>query len=186
MMDFIREGGFAMYYFVLAGAALAAVSALRSATALRSGRAGRNVADGVIFWGGFALVGGVLGTLVGLSQVARVVESAGAVSTSLLWGGIRVTLTTTIAGCVVFVLATSAWVVLRWLGSRQATPGLAMGRRVAGGAVTNLLEERVMEFETRLSLTEDELSAANREIHRLTAEVDFARQLRDRPGPLLS
>jgi hypothetical protein len=61
-----------------------------------------------------------------------------------------------------------------------------MGRRVAGGAVTNLLEERVMEFETRLSLTEDELSAANREIHRLTAEVDFARQLRDRPGPLLS
>jgi hypothetical protein len=43
-----------------------------------------------------------------------------------------------------------------------------------------------MEFETRLSLTEDELSSANREIHRLTAEVDFARQLRDRPGPLLS
>lgn len=185
MMDFIREGGFSMY-FVLAGGALAAVSALRSAAALRSRKAGQNVADGVIFWGGFALVGGVLGTLIGLSQVARVVERVGDVEPSMLWGGIRVTLTTTIAGCVVFVLATSAWVVLRWLASRQATPGLATGGRVAGGAVRNILEERVMEFETRLSLTEEELSAANREIHRLTAEADFAKQLRDKPGPLLS
>jgi len=99
---------------------LAVVSAVRTVTALKAGRTDRSVADGVIFWGGFALLVGLLGTLIGFSQMARAIEGAGDVSSAMLWGGVRVALTTTITGCSIFVLALCTWVLLRWLGSRRA------------------------------------------------------------------
>jgi hypothetical protein len=122
MMGFIREGGF-MMYFILAGAALAALSAGRAVLATRAGNSSRSMTDGVVFWGGFALIAGILGTLVGFSQMARAVERFGEVSPSMLWGGVRVALTTTIAGCMTFVLALCAWAPLRWAGSRRLPAG---------------------------------------------------------------
>ena len=119
MMSFFREGGFPMY-FVAAGAVLAIVAAVRGVVALRSAQAARpSSVDGVIFWGGFALLVGLLGTLVGFSQMARAIQGAGSVSPALLWGGVRVALTTTIAGCTTFVLALCTWASLRWLAARR-------------------------------------------------------------------
>jgi hypothetical protein len=46
---------------------------------------------------------GILGTTIGLSLMAKAVENFGAVSTALLWGGVRVALTTTIAGGIIFM-----------------------------------------------------------------------------------
>ena len=67
--------------------------------------------DAILFWGGFAVVCGVLGTLVGITIAASYIESAGEVSTPLLWSGIKVALSTTLFG--VLILAFSA---LLWFG----------------------------------------------------------------------
>jgi hypothetical protein len=153
MMDFIRQGGFMMYP-IIAGTMFAVVSAVRAAAALQRGEAAKSAADGVIFWGGLAMLLGVLGTLVGFSMMARAVESVGDVAPSLLWGGIRVALTTAIAGCGVFVLSLFTWAPLRWLGSRKLPPS---GRRLA--------------------LLEQELQALRGDIHQMDERMAFYEKL---------
>jgi hypothetical protein len=72
--------------------------------------------DAVLFWGGFAMIAGVLGTLVGIVIAAQAIEAAGAVSTSIAWGGIKVAMLTSAFGTL--ILAFSAllwfWLQLRW------------------------------------------------------------------------
>lgn len=153
MMTLIREGGF-MMYFILAGAILAAVSTVRGIAGLRRGT-GRSKVDGIIFWGGFALVVGVLGTLIGFSQIAYAVEAAGDVAPSLLWGGIRVALITTITGCATFVLALSAWAPLRWLASKREPTG-----------------------DGRIAVLEQELQAIRGELDNLAERTAFYEKLR--------
>lgn len=72
--------------------------------------------DAILFWGGFAVVTGVLGTLVGIVVAAQSIEGAGAVSTSLVWGGIKVALFSSVVGVLVLALASLAWfgLQLRW------------------------------------------------------------------------
>jgi hypothetical protein len=162
MMDFIREGGFMMHP-IIAGTLLAGVSAVKAAGALRRGRGGQSAADGVIFWGGFAMLLGVLGTIVGFSQIARVVERAGQVEPTLLWGGVRVALTTVIAGSLVFVLALFTWAPLRWLGARRepSAAGPAAGDK-------------------RLAILEQELQALRGELDNLSERTAFYERLRTR------
>lgn len=72
--------------------------------------------DAILFWGGFALVTGVLGTLVGIVVAAQSIEGAGAVSTSLVWGGVKVALFSSVVGVLVLALASLTWfgLQLRW------------------------------------------------------------------------
>lgn len=154
MMGFIREGGF-MMYIIIAAALFAAFSAVRTLGSLRSGE-GRSKTDGIIFWGAFALVMGVLGTVIGFSQMARAVEAAGEVAPAMLWGGVRVALTTTIAGSATFVLALFAWAPLRWLTARHLP-------------VTN---------DGRLAVLEQELQAIRGELDNLTERTAFYEKLR--------
>lgn len=73
--------------------------------------------DAILFWGGFALIAGVLGTLVGVIVAARSIEAAGGVvELSLLWGGLRVALLSSAIGAVILLLAASVWwpLQLRW------------------------------------------------------------------------
>lgn len=119
MIEFLREGGY-MMWLVVAAFAFVVVTTINAVRGLRSGPGGAGGnADAVLFWGVFALLVGVLGTVVGVSQAARVIEGAQSISSRVIWGGIRVALTTTIAGCVTFGVALCAWAVLRWRGSRQ-------------------------------------------------------------------
>lgn len=67
--------------------------------------------DAILFWGGFATVSGVLGTVVGMVVAAQSIEAAGDVSTTLLWGGIKIALLSSVFG--LLILATSA---LAWFG----------------------------------------------------------------------
>lgn len=69
--------------------------------------------DGVLFWGGYALLLGFLGTVVGIAVAAHAIEMVGEVHTSLVWGGIRVSLITTIYGAVILGTAALLWFVLR-------------------------------------------------------------------------
>lgn len=122
MIELFRTGGFMMWPMVLALVALV-VAGTRAAHALVN-RAPvaevRSGADAVLFWGGFSAALGVLGTVVGLSQAALAIERAGSVSAALLWSGVRVTLTTTIFGLVILLLAMIIWYGLRTTARRYS------------------------------------------------------------------
>ncbi|MDH5589826.1 MAG: MotA/TolQ/ExbB proton channel family protein [Gemmatimonadota bacterium] len=72
--------------------------------------------DAILFWGGFALISGVLGTLVGIIIASQAIEAAGAVSTSLVWGGIKIALVSSAMGALTLAMAALCWFVLqlRW------------------------------------------------------------------------
>ncbi|HSM08087.1 MAG TPA: MotA/TolQ/ExbB proton channel family protein, partial [Gemmatimonadota bacterium] len=66
--------------------------------------------DAVLFWGVWVVVIGLLGTFVGIYQAAGALEMVGgAASASLIWGGIKVALTTTLFGLLVFSVAALLW-----------------------------------------------------------------------------
>lgn len=72
--------------------------------------------DAILFWGGFALVAGVLGTLVGVIVAAQSIEMAGDIQPVLIWGGIKVAMSSAAAGSLILCLAGLLWffLQLRW------------------------------------------------------------------------
>ena len=83
----------------------------------------RGAIDGVLFWGGYASVLGVLGTVVGISIAAQSVEAVGEVHTTLVWGGIKVSLMTTIFGLLVLLGSSLFWFGLRQWHRRTVLNG---------------------------------------------------------------
>jgi hypothetical protein len=69
--------------------------------------------DAILFWGGFAVICGVLGTLVGIIIAAQSIEAAGEVSTTLVWGGIKVALLTSMFGVLILGFAALLWFALQ-------------------------------------------------------------------------
>jgi len=72
--------------------------------------------DAVLFWGGFAAVAGVLGSVLGVILAFQAVERAGAVSATLLAGGMKVATLSTATGLLVLAVASLIWFGLqfRW------------------------------------------------------------------------
>ena len=72
--------------------------------------------DAILFWGGFAVICGVLGTLVGIILAAQAIEAVGEISTPMVWGGIKVALLTSVFGVLILGFASLLWFVLqlRW------------------------------------------------------------------------
>ncbi len=72
--------------------------------------------DAILFWGGFTLIVGFLGTMIGLVVSAQSIEAAGTVSTTLVWGGIRVSLLCSVFGILVLAASSLTWFALqlRW------------------------------------------------------------------------
>ena len=72
--------------------------------------------DAILFWGGFAVIAGVLGTLIGITIAAQAIEAAGDVSTSLVWGGIKVSMLSSMFGMLILAFSALLWFVLqlRW------------------------------------------------------------------------
>jgi hypothetical protein len=115
-----------MWVITLAGALVFLFAGL-AARALRPPAAearARTNTDAVLFWGVFALAAGFLGTTLGLYMAALAIERAGEVAPALAWGGFKVTLITTQAGLVVFMLALLLWFGL-WYATRRRTIALA-------------------------------------------------------------
>lgn len=69
--------------------------------------------DAILFWGGFAVICGVLGTTVGIIIAAQSIEAAGSVSTPLVWGGIKVALLTTVFGILIMAVSALSWFALQ-------------------------------------------------------------------------
>lgn len=122
MIDWFLSGGFPMWLVLgagLAGLGLA-VDAGRKVFGGPAEAAGlRAEIDGVLFWGGFASVLGVIGTLVGVALMARYLEQAGGASVGVIWGGIRVALIPTAFGLLVLSVCLLAWYGLRVAFLRQ-------------------------------------------------------------------
>lgn len=72
--------------------------------------------DAILFWGGFAMVAGFLGTVIGIVIAAQSIELAGEISTTLVWGGLKVALLTSAFGALILGLAGLCWFALqlRW------------------------------------------------------------------------
>jgi len=72
--------------------------------------------DAILFWGGFSVICGVLGTLVGIVLAAQAIEAAGDVSTSVVWGGVKVALLSSVFGVLILGFAALLWFALqlRW------------------------------------------------------------------------
>ena len=81
--------------------------------------------DAILFWGGFAVICGVLGTLIGIIIAAQAIEAAGDVSTTLIWGGIKVAFLTSVFGVLILGFAALSWFVLqlRWRLLMPTQPG---------------------------------------------------------------
>lgn len=108
MWSYLVSGGYAMWGVVLCGVAMF-VMIVR--VALRP--ASRGDLDAILLWAGAALGIGVIGTLVGISQVAESMAAAQSASPAIAWKGIGLALTTSIVGSVLFVAGLAGWTLLR-------------------------------------------------------------------------
>jgi hypothetical protein len=72
--------------------------------------------DGILFWGAFTAVTGVLGSLVGIIVAFQSVEQAGFVSPTLIAGGAKVALLSSALGFLVLGAASIGWyfMYMRW------------------------------------------------------------------------
>ena len=62
---------------------------------------------------------GLIGTLVGVYLAAGYIERAGEVSTSLVWGGIKVALGSSVVGFLMLGFGSIAWLVLQYARGRR-------------------------------------------------------------------
>ena len=116
MIEWFASGGFFMWLVLGAGlvsVGLAADAGRRLAAGPSDESAVRAEIDAVLFWGGFAALLGLIGTLGGVGVMARSIEQAGSVSTAVAWSGIRVALITTVFGLMVLGSSLLAWLGLR-------------------------------------------------------------------------
>ncbi len=62
----------------------------------------------------FALVVGMLGTLIGLYSAFVYIEQEGGVSSGMMAGGLKVAMITTLYGMVIFIISYLIWLGLSW------------------------------------------------------------------------
>ncbi len=70
--------------------------------------------DAILFWGGFAAITGMLGSIVGVIIAFQSIEAAGEVSATLIAGGIKVALLSSSFGVLVLGFAALLWFGLQF------------------------------------------------------------------------
>lgn len=115
MIDYILSGGYAMWAVLLCALVMTVM-------AVRGWRPERraDAADTVLFWALAALAIGVIGTLIGLSQMAAALSRVSDASPSLVWGGARLALSTSIVGMLAFLAGLGFWSLLKGKARRRA------------------------------------------------------------------
>lgn len=118
MKQIFIQGGFVMFPIALILLVLLGL-VLRTLWELVF-RRGSNVAlvqnglDGLLFWGGFAVVLGVLGSATGYHKAIAAMVAHGVANPRYVWTGSAEGLVSAIAGLLVLVVAGACWYVLRW------------------------------------------------------------------------
>jgi hypothetical protein len=77
--------------------------------------------DGLLFWGGFSVIIGVLGSAVGYHKAMTVLAQRGLANPRALWAGGAEGLVSSIAGLLILAGAGVCWYVLRWQYLRDRT-----------------------------------------------------------------
>lgn len=116
MMELMREGGYMMWVILAVSLlilGLATWAGARTAKLPGPNAMVETAIDAVLFWGVWVVVIGLLGTFLGIYQAAGVLAQFGDASPELIWGGIKVALTTTVFGLLVFSIAALLWMGLR-------------------------------------------------------------------------
>lgn len=71
--------------------------------------------DSVLFWGGFAFITGVLGSLIGVVVAAQAIEDGGGgVSQALIWGGLKVSMLSSVVGTLILAVSALIWFALHF------------------------------------------------------------------------
>ena len=70
--------------------------------------------DGLLFWGGFSVLIGVLGSAVGYHKAMTALAQRGLANPRALWAGGAEGLVSSIAGLLILVGAGACWYLLRW------------------------------------------------------------------------
>jgi hypothetical protein len=74
----------------------------------------QNCLDGLLFWGGFAVIIGVLGSAIGYHKAMAAVVARGLANPRYVWIGSAEGLVSSIAGMLVLAGAGVCWYLLRW------------------------------------------------------------------------
>ena len=83
----------------------------RNATA---GLVAKTWVDAILFWGGFAAISGMLGSVIGVIIAFQSIEAAGEVEATLVAGGIKVALLSSASGVMILGFAALLWFVLQF------------------------------------------------------------------------
>lgn len=115
--SFFGNMGYIVYPITFCGIMVAALAA-RAFMRLRDGGSGqvtlvRPTIDGTLFWGAYAAVLGVFGTVLGMIVAAQAVEAVNVIEPRLVFGGIKIALTSTMYGMFIFLVAALMWLGLR-------------------------------------------------------------------------
>lgn len=103
-MGVIRFPLFLSFAMVLVLAGLAFQSLVSGSTVHMQDRL-----KSILFWGAFGALTGVVGTLVGVMVSARSIELAGNAPPGLIWGGMRVAISSSVVGFLILATAGLLW-----------------------------------------------------------------------------
>jgi hypothetical protein len=112
-MGFIRYPMYVAAFFMLVQVVRAAMQLMRPPSVRSS-----MTTHTILVWGFLSALLGVLGTVLGTALAGASIEHAGQVEVSLVAGGIKVSLFSTIFGLLLLTFAVVAWLVLQTLQSR--------------------------------------------------------------------
>jgi biopolymer transport protein ExbB/TolQ len=120
MPSFFAQMGVWAYPMILTGI-LMLIQIGRVAVGSGKGRSRGTSPSGnvILVWGALNAVLGVLGSAVGISLAAGAIENAASISPPLLMGGLKVALSTTVLGMLLFALALVSWLVIRFVEGRR-------------------------------------------------------------------
>jgi len=125
MLHVFMQGGIMMFPLILIVLVLLGL-VLRTLWELIF-RGGSNTAlvqsglDGLVFWGGFAVIIGVLGSAAGYHKSMSAMVAHGVANPRYIWMGAAEAMVSGIAGLLVLMAAGTCWYFLRWkfLNSRR-------------------------------------------------------------------
>ncbi len=116
MREAFLSGGVLMWPLLVIGVGVVVLTAQTAWLLARSGRAAAEADQrlhAILFWGVMSVILGLLGTTVGLTQMAQAITLAGGVERAVAWGGFAVALVTLIFGLLIFLVAAVLWFILR-------------------------------------------------------------------------
>ncbi len=113
-MDFLKTGGLGYTFpILLMGLANLVLFIWLGSQKLKKVDFNKKHLDLIMFLGGFSLIFGMFGQVVGMYSAAGAIQTAGDISPALIWGGFKVSMIAPIMGFVVLLVSSIMWFILR-------------------------------------------------------------------------